>query len=77
MGKKRKVLESSLGHKTNALVGENADTKLLINNYEDVANSEDDFLINRDKILLHEEPEAKRLKRLQEQGMSRHTISCL
>ena len=42
--------------------------KLILNSYEDVANSEDDFHIQRDKILLEEGPAHKRQRRVQEEG---------
>ena len=45
-----------------------ADSKLGINTYEDVADSEDEFYINRDKILLEEGPTQKRQRRIQEDG---------
>ena len=76
MGKKRKVQGSSLGHEAKVYGGDEDSYKLSISNYEDVANSEDDFLVNRDKILLHEEPEAKKLQRLREQGMLTYIICC-
>ncbi|KAL8931210.1 MAG: hypothetical protein Q9211_007142, partial [Gyalolechia sp. 1 TL-2023] len=41
-------------------------SKLTINTYEDVADSEDEFFINRDKILLDEGPEQKRRRKLEE-----------
>jgi len=40
-----------------------------IRTYEDVADSEDEFHINRDKILLEDGPDAKRRKRWEEEGM--------
>jgi U3 small nucleolar RNA-associated protein 3 len=40
-----------------------------IRTYEDVADSEDEFHINRDKILLDDGPDAKRRKRWEEEGM--------
>ncbi|KAJ4296543.1 something about silencing protein 10 [Kalmusia sp. IMI 367209] len=39
------------------------DSKLAITTYEDVADSEDEFHINRDKILLDEGPAAKKLRK--------------
>ena len=41
--------------------------------YEDVADSEDEFHINRDKVMLDDGPDAKRRKKWEEQGM--HTQS--
>jgi U3 small nucleolar RNA-associated protein 3 len=40
-----------------------------ITTYEDVADSEDEFHINRDKVMLDAGPDAKRKKQWQEQGM--------
>lgn len=42
-----------------------------ITTYEDVADSEDEFHINRDKVMLDAGPDAKRRKKWQEQGMLR------
>lgn len=39
-----------------------------ITTYEDVADSEDEFHINRDKILLDDGPDAKRRRKWQEDG---------
>ncbi len=41
-----------------------------ITTYEDVADSEDEFHINRDTILLDEGPAAKRLRKQQDEGHS-------
>ncbi|KAF2639849.1 Sas10/Utp3 family protein [Massarina eburnea CBS 473.64] len=43
------------------------DSKLAIGTFEDVADSEDEFLINRDKILLDEGPAAKKLRKWKEE----------
>ena len=54
-------------------------SKLKINNYEDVADSEDEFHINRDKILLEEGPIQKKRRKLQEEGTNPtpfHRLSC-
>lgn len=40
-----------------------------ITTYEDVADSEDDFHIQRDKILLDEGPDAKRRRKWAEEGL--------
>ncbi|KAF1817521.1 hypothetical protein P152DRAFT_21995 [Eremomyces bilateralis CBS 781.70] len=42
-------------------------SKLRINSYEDVADSEDEFHLNQDKVLLDEGPQAKRRRRLAEE----------
>ncbi|KAJ9154852.1 Something about silencing protein 10 [Pleurostoma richardsiae] len=38
-----------------------------INTFEDVADSEDEYFINQDKIMLEDEPRSKRLKRQEEE----------
>ncbi|KAL5113947.1 something about silencing protein 10 [Pleosporales sp. CAS-2024a] len=43
------------------------DSKLAINTWEDVADSEDEFHMNRDKVLLDEGPAAKKLRKWQEE----------
>jgi U3 small nucleolar RNA-associated protein 3 len=67
MAKKRKIS----GHHSkepNPLGAQ--DGKLgLIRTYEDVADSEDEFHINRDKILLDDGPDAKRRKKWEEEGV--------
>jgi hypothetical protein len=45
-----------------------ADARLRINTWEDVADSGDEFHINRDKILLEEGPARKKQRRLQDEG---------
>ena len=65
MAKKRRAGGKSLGNSSVKEVG-TEDTKLKINSYEDVADSEDEFHINRDKILLNEEPARKRQRKFQE-----------
>jgi len=47
-----------------------SDSKLRVNTYEDVADSEDEFHINRDKILLEEGPPQKRQRRAREEGIT-------
>jgi U3 small nucleolar RNA-associated protein 3 len=39
-----------------------------ITTYEDVADSEDDFHINRDKVMLDDGPDAKRRKKWEAEG---------
>ena len=69
MAKKRKA-GASLRAAEPATNGGKDDPRLLVNSYEDVAGSDDEFHINRDKVLLDDGPEAKRKKRWQEQGTS-------
>ena len=67
MGKKRKAGSRQDGSTDNKLKSlENS--KLKIDTFEDVADSEDEFHINRDKILLDEGPAQKRQRQLQERG---------
>jgi U3 small nucleolar RNA-associated protein 3 len=42
--------------------------KLAISTYANVADSEDEFHLNRDQILLDEAPAAKRMRKWREQG---------
>lgn len=68
MGRKRKAGGPSSAH------GEPADITqekalLRINTYKDVADSEDDFFDNQDKILLDEGPAQKRQRKAQEDGI--------
>lgn len=73
MAKKRKAVGKPSGQHT--LQDFNpGDAKLRINTYEDVADSEDEFHINRDKILLEEGPAQKRRRKIQEEGKSTLTI---
>ena len=51
------------------------DSRMRINTFEDVADSEDEFHMNRDKILLDEGPAAKRMRKYQEEGLSSHAVS--
>ena len=43
------------------------DSKMRIRDYEDVADSDDEFHIQKDKVLLDDEPEVKRRRKIQEQ----------
>ena len=65
MAKKRKAGGESFGQTRE---DEPVNTKLRIDTYEDVAASEDEFHLNRDKILLDEGPAQKRQRKLREQG---------
>ena len=67
MGKKRKAISRSFDHGETSRAA-NGDSKLKINTFEDVADSEDEFHINRDKILLEEGPAQKRQRKLREEG---------
>ena len=71
MGKKRKAAGKPIGGP-----GPDSDedkefrTKLNINSYEDVAHSEDEFHLNRDRILLEDSPVRKRQRRIEERGQA-------
>lgn len=66
MGKKRKAGGRSDGQ--SKAPKDNEKTKMTVTTFEDVADSEDEFHINRDKILLDEGPVAKRLRKWKEEG---------
>lgn len=70
MGKKRKV--SGRSDATEALIGwKDKGGKLgPIKTYEDVADSEDEFHINHDKVMLDDGPDAKRARKWQEEGIA-------
>ncbi|KAJ4354531.1 something about silencing protein 10 [Didymosphaeria variabile] len=63
MGKKRKA-GGRYGEPTEP---KEENSKLAISTYEDVADSEDEFHINRDKILLDDGPAAKKLRKWREE----------
>ena len=66
MGKRRK----SSGRRQEGPAGPNLDvgsSRKRIRDFEDVADSDDEFHLNRDRVLLDEEPEAKRRRKWQEQ----------
>ena len=67
MGKKRKAGGRPYGRDEPRNL-DNTESKLTINTYEDVADSEDEFHINRDKILLEEGPAQKRQRKIHEDG---------
>ncbi|KAF2690958.1 Sas10/Utp3 family protein [Lentithecium fluviatile CBS 122367] len=63
MGKKRKAG----GRYGEPKAPKDEDSELAIDTYEDVADSEDEFHISRDKVLLEEGPAAKRMRKWQEE----------
>ncbi|KAH7130738.1 Sas10 C-terminal domain-containing protein [Dendryphion nanum] len=65
MGKKRKAVGRPYGESKSQK--ERDDSYMAINNYEDIADSEDEFLSNREKILLDEGPIAKRQRKHEEE----------
>ena len=70
MVKKRKA-PSSTTYEPSGTAFESRGPKLHVATYEDVADSEDDFLMQRDKILLDEGPDAKRRRTMREEGNKR------
>ncbi|KAG8533497.1 uncharacterized protein KY384_002282 [Bacidia gigantensis] len=67
MGRKRKASGQPFGQKEQHWSKENEGSKLAVNSYEDVADSEDEFHIGRDKVFLDENPTRKRIRRAEEQ----------
>ncbi|KAF1944570.1 hypothetical protein EJ02DRAFT_452427 [Clathrospora elynae] len=64
MAKKRKAGSGAYGVPK---APKEEDSKLAISTWEDVADSEDEFHMNRDKVLLDEGPAAKKLRKWQEE----------
>ncbi|KAI9819967.1 MAG: hypothetical protein M1827_006537 [Pycnora praestabilis] len=64
MGKKRKATNQALGP-LNVPNGDKNNSKLKVNTFKDVPDSEDDFHLNRDKVLLEDGPGKERRKRWQ------------
>lgn len=67
MGKKRKANGQAL-YTQAPRDSSPSDSKLRVSTLEDVADSEDEFHINRDKILLEEGPLQKRQRKARENG---------
>lgn len=74
MGKKRKAGGQPFGHRDSETVADE-NTKLIINDWQDVADSEDEFHINRDKILLEEGPAQKRQRKAEEESQKQFMIA--
>lgn len=68
MAKKRKAAGRPAAEQPSAGWNERGGKLDPINTYEDVADSEDEFHINRDKIMLDDGPDAKRRRKWQEEG---------
>ncbi|KAI1003657.1 hypothetical protein K3495_g4550 [Podosphaera aphanis] len=66
MGKKRKASSRETNHGLSLKNDPMSSTKKVITTYEDVADSEDEFHMSRDKVLLDDGPDAKRRKWEQE-----------
>lgn len=71
MGKKRKAIGQVKARAPEYF--DPSTSKLTINSYDDVADSEDDFLDNRDKVLLDEGRDAKKRRITQEDGLYLYT----
>ena len=67
MGKKRKANGQTMSDSVSQKPA-SSDSKLLVDTFENVADSEDEFHINRDKVLLEEGPLQKRQRRAREEG---------
>lgn len=76
MAKKRKAGGRAYGHDESRKTNDAA-SKLRINTYEDVADSEDEFHIERDKVLLEEGPAQKRQRKLREEGVAQYIQSII
>jgi hypothetical protein len=75
MGRKRKAGGRPYGQ---SQPGEfEGSSKLKLDSYEDIADSEDEFAAGRDKILLEEGPEAKRRRNLKEKGRAFSVFICV
>ena len=70
MAKKRKVSSHPVAGSPPAGWNDEGGRLGAINSYEDIADSEDEFHINRDTIMLDDEPDAKRRRKWQEEGTS-------
>lgn len=71
MAKKRKAIRETNEPNDDGFRETSAsDSKLRVKTYEDVADSEDEFFINRDKVFLEEGPVQKRQRRAREEGMT-------
>ena len=68
MAKKRNANGQPFGNKDRKRLKKGGESTLAINTYEDVADSEDEFHIGRDKVLLEETPAEKRQRKSQEEG---------
>ena len=68
MGKKRKGSARTVEADVSTGWEERGGKMGPIKTYEDVADSEDEFHINRDKVMLEDGPDVKRRKKWQEEG---------
>jgi U3 small nucleolar RNA-associated protein 3 len=69
MGKKRRSSAKGRTRSENTSVAASEPrTQLNVQSWEDVADSEDEFFLNQDKVLLEEGPSRKKLRKLDEEG---------
>ena len=68
MARKRRANGQPFGQSHSKRPKGDSESKLVINTWEDVADSEDEFHIGRDKVLLEETPAHKRFRKAQEEG---------
>lgn len=68
MGKKRKASRQPVAPSGPRDVDPD-DARLQVNSYEDIADSEEEYFINKDKVLLDDSPSAKRRKAEKEDAM--------
>ena len=73
MGKKRKA-SGQVPYSQVPRDSSLSDSKLRVSTFEDVADSEDEFHINRDKILPEEGPLQKRQRKARENGKSKSLL---
>lgn len=76
MAKKRKAGATAAAQEVDQDAS-NKRSRIRIDTFEDVAGSDDEFHMNRDKIALDDGPDAKRRRAWQEQGMFLCTSSQL
>lgn len=77
MGKKRKASGRSTGEEiANGFESKGGKMKAFTT-YEDLADSEDEFHIQRDQVMLDDEPDVKRRKKLEEEGTPFVTIRAI
>lgn len=75
MAKKRKASAAPVANDTASDAAPKR-TRMRIDTYEDVAGSDDEFHINRDKVMLDDGPDAKRRRKYQEEGTRYPGITC-
>lgn len=68
MGKKRKVSSRSNAADENGGFDPKGGKMKPITTYEDIADSEEEFLMQRDKVMLDDGPDAKRRRKHAEEG---------